>query len=66
MTHCEDDSIALAERHDLRPRLHPRSLLGENELPSNEVTLRLGEKNRHLDREDVFSINVLVQAVEVF
>src|SRR5436305_12806747 len=38
----EDHRVALRERHDLRARLHARSLLGHDELAAGTVALRCG------------------------
>src|SRR5207244_1334684 len=65
MMHGEDDGIPLAKRHDLRARLHARPLLGDDELTSREILPRLREQDRHLQREDTLSVEVLVQAVVV-
>ena len=54
-----------AEGHHLGPRLHAWPLLGEHELAALEVAPGLGEENRRLEREDVLSVEVLVQAVVV-
>src|SRR6516164_4064827 len=44
----EDHRIAAPQWHDLGPRLHPGSLLGEDELTAREVLTRLRQQNRHL------------------
>ncbi len=61
----EDQGVPLPQRGDPGPRLHPGPLLGDHELPTGEVAARLGEQDRHLQREDVLAIEVLVQAVVV-
>src|SRR5205823_7852328 len=65
MMHGEDDGVSLAKRHDLRARLHARPLLGDDELTSREVLPRLREQDRHLQRKDTLSVEILVQAVVV-
>src|SRR4029077_3646923 len=37
MMHGEDHRVAAAQRHHLRPRLHPRPLLGQDELATGEI-----------------------------
>src|SRR5437667_3255368 len=61
----EDHAVAPPQRYDFRPRLHARPLLGENEFAAAEVDAGLLQQNRHLEREDVFAVHVLVQAVEI-
>src|ERR1700709_2861244 len=61
----EGNGIALAQRNDLGPALHPRTLLGQDELAAGEILPRLGEKDRHLDRECEVSVEILMKAVEV-
>jgi hypothetical protein len=61
----EDHALAAAERHDLGAGLHRGALLGEDELAAGEVLVGLGEQDRHLEREDVLAVEVLVQAVVV-
>src|SRR5580704_7418065 len=61
----EHDGVALLERHDLRPALHARPLLGQHELAAGEVLAGLRQQDRDLQRECEIAIQVLVQAVEV-
>ena len=61
----EDDGIALAQRHDRGARLHARALLGQHEFATAEVDPRLRQQHRHLQRKDMLSVQVLVQAVVV-
>ena len=61
----EDDAVAAAERDDLDARLHPRPLLGEDELAAGEVRAGLLQEYRDLEREDMFAVQVLMQTVEV-
>ena len=62
---CENDGVALAERHDHRPALHARTLLRHNELSSGEVRTGIGQQNGQLERENVLAVDVLVEAVVV-
>src|SRR6184192_1934653 len=41
MMHGEDHRIPLLQRHDLNAGLHPRTLLGQDELAAREVLPRL-------------------------
>ena len=61
----ECDCIALAERNDLGPRLHPRTLLGQHELAAREIALRPREQDGGLDREYVLPVEILMEAVVV-
>jgi hypothetical protein len=65
MMHCESHSVALAERDHLGPRLHTRPLLGQHEFASGEIFLGLREQDRHLYWKNVFTVEILMQAVEV-
>jgi hypothetical protein len=65
IAHREDHAVAPSKRHHFGARLHPRPLLGQPELAAREVLLRLRQQNRHLERKDMFAIEVLVQRVEV-
>lgn len=65
MAHGEDDGIALLKRDDFGPRLHARALFGQDELAAREVVARLRQQDRHLDRERVLAVEILVQAVIV-
>ncbi len=65
VTNGEDHGVALAQRHHLRPRLHPRTLLGHDELSTGEVPARPRQENRDLQREDVLAVDILMQAVVV-
>lgn len=63
--HGKGHRISLAQWHNFRPGLHPRTLLGQNELAAREVPLRLGEKKGYLGRKDMLAVKVLMQAVVV-
>ena len=65
LIHGESDSVALEQRRDMGPRLHPRTLFGEGELPAFEVLSRLREQDRDLDREYFGPVKVLVQPVVI-
>ena len=62
---CENNGVALTERHDHRPALHARTLLRHDELSSSEVRAGVGKQNGQLEREDMLAVDVLVQAVVV-
>ena len=63
--HGEHDRIAAHERHHLGARLHARALFGDDELAAREILAGLRQENGHLQREDVFSVEVLMQAIVV-
>jgi hypothetical protein len=63
--HGERHRVALAERNYFWPRLHTWPLLGEHEFAACEIPLRFRQQDCHLYREDVLSVEVLMQAVEV-
>lgn len=63
--HCERHRVSLAKWNHLWPRLHPRPLLREHELAAGEIFLWLREHDRNLDRENVFAIEILVEATEI-
>ena len=62
---CEDHSIALTQWHDHGPRLHARPLFGQYEFTASEITLRFRQQNCELKRENVFAIEILMQAVVI-
>ena len=61
----EDHGVALAERHDLGARLHPRPGFDKHELAAGEIPAGSAEQDRGLHRENQVAIEVLVQAVVV-
>ena len=63
--HGENDTVALIERYHLDPRLHPRSLFGQHKFTALEIFGRLGEEDRDLQRENVLTVQVLVQTIVV-
>jgi hypothetical protein len=65
LPHGEDDAVALAQAHNLHPRLHPGPLLGQHEFAAVKVASRLGKEDRDLERKKVLAIDVLVQAIVV-
>src|SRR6185437_14555753 len=65
LAHGEHDHIALLERNDVWPRLHPRALLGHHELPTLEVRSARGQQDRGLERKHMLAVEILVQAVVV-
>ena len=65
MVNGEDHSVALPERDHLGPRLHAGSLLGQHELAAGEVSSRLRQQDRDLQRKDVLAVEILMQAVVV-
>jgi hypothetical protein len=65
MMDCEGHRVALTKRNHLGARLHTRPLLGEHEFAPGKISLRLREQDRHLYGKDVFTVEILMQAVEV-
>ena len=65
MVNGEDHSVALPQRHDLGARLHAGTLLGQHELAAGEVSSRLRQQDRDLQRKDMLAVEILVQAVVV-
>ena len=64
MMDCEGHRVALTKRNHLGARLHTRPLLGEHEFAPGKISLRLREQDRHLYGKDVFTVEILMQAVE--
>src|ERR1700677_4364499 len=60
VAHRKNHSIALLERHDLRPRLHPWRLLGHHELAPSEIHSGPRQQYRHLQRKHLLPVEVLV------
>src|SRR5882757_5413552 len=65
MMHSKGNRIALTKRNHLRPRLHTRTLLRQHKLASTKILSRLREQNRHLYRENMFAIKILMQTVVI-
>jgi len=61
----EHGRIALMQWHDGRPRLHAGTLFRQDELAAVEVLTGLRQKYSDLQREDVLTVEVLMQAVVV-
>jgi hypothetical protein len=65
MAHGEGCGIALAERHHDRPRLHPGTLLGQNQLASIKRNAWSRKQDHHLQRKHHGAVQILMQAVAV-
>src|SRR6266568_15707 len=65
MMHREDHPGSPAERDDLGARLHARPLLREHEFATREVVSWYREQEGGLQREDMLSIQILMQAVVI-
>src|SRR5262244_1186394 len=61
----EDHAVPLAERHHLSARLLARSLLREHEFTAREVVSWHRQEEGDLQREDVLTIEILMQAVVI-
>lgn len=57
--------IALSKRNDHRSRLHAWALFGQHEFAALKILSRFVEKDRQLERENVFAIEILVKAIVV-
>src|SRR5438309_11254456 len=58
----ENDAIAALQVHYFRPRLHAGTLFGQNKLSSGEIQSWPGEQKSRLERKDLLTIDILVQA----
>src|SRR5262245_16561813 len=65
MMNGEHNAVALTKRHNHRPRLHAWTLLGQHAFSASEILIRLRQKNRELQRENVFAVKILMQAVVI-
>ena len=63
--HSKSHRIALRQRNHFGPRLHARPLFGQHEFTAAEIAARLRQQDRDLQREYVFAIEILMQAVVV-
>src|SRR5262249_35991675 len=63
MADGEDHDVTLGERHHLALGLRPRPLLDQEKLAARELASRCAQQYRHLQREDAFAIEILMQAV---
>ena len=63
--HGKGHGIALAKRRHFSPRLHARSLFGQHEFATGEIFVRLRQQDHHLQREDVLTVQILVQAIVI-
>ena len=60
MADGKSNSISLLQAHHFGAGLHPRTLLGQDELASGEILARHGKKESYLYRKDIFTVKVLV------
>jgi hypothetical protein len=65
IVHRKSHCISLAERYHLDARLHARPLLGQHKFPSREIPLGLREQNGNLYGKHVFTIEILVETIEI-
>jgi hypothetical protein len=65
MVDRENHTLALAERDDLDPRLHARTLLSQDKFASGEIDAGPREQKRDLERKDVLAVEVLMKAVVI-
>jgi hypothetical protein len=62
---CDHGRIALTQRQHHRSRLHSRPLLGHHELAAGEIATGLGQQDGNLQREDVLTIEILMETVVI-
>jgi hypothetical protein len=65
MMNGKGHSVSAPQGHDFRSGLHPRTLLGQHELPTGKFFSRLGQQDCHLYGKYVLAIQILMQAVIV-
>ena len=65
MVNRECHSVSFTKGNDFDLRLHARLLFRQYKFVTRELTSRLREQNRDLNRENILSIKVVVEAVEV-
>src|SRR5258706_14221263 len=61
----EYDAASLVQRHDDGPRLPAGPLFREHEFPAREILCRLREQEGDLQRDYMFSVQILMQAVVI-
>ena len=61
----EHHAITLAKRHNDRSRLHTGPLLRHHEFATGKVFVGFRQQNGELEREHMFAVEVLVQAVVI-
>jgi hypothetical protein len=59
------NGVSLTKANNLRPGLHPGTLLRKNKLAAREIPLGLRQKDSNLYRESVFAVKILMEAVVV-
>jgi hypothetical protein len=65
LMNSEHDRVTPLQRHDFDARLHARTLLRQDKLTALELASGLRQQNSDLQRENVFAIEILMQAVVV-
>jgi hypothetical protein len=65
MMYRKRDCIPLAKRDNLRPRLHSRPLLRQDELAAREIHFRFRQQYGDLNWKHMFAVQILMQAVVV-
>jgi hypothetical protein len=60
LVHGESHGVSLTQWDDFRPGLHPWTLFGQDELAAREISLRLGQKKGHLNRKNMFPVQILM------
>src|SRR5579859_280021 len=65
VVHGKHHAASLNELDDSRTRLHARALFGEHKLATGEIALRLRQQAGDLQREHMFAVEILMQAVVI-
>ena len=65
VVHREHCRVPAPKRHDFDPRLHAGPLFGQHELAAGEVVSWLRQQDHHLERKNVFAVEVLMQAIVI-
>ena len=65
MMNGKDDSISLVGRQHFDTRLATRPLLGKHKFAAFEVPASLAQEESDLKRKDNFTVQILVQTVEI-
>src|ERR1700751_2686296 len=61
----EGYSVSLPKRNDLRPRLHTRTLFCQHKFSTGKIFCRVGKQDRHLYRENVLAVNILMETIVI-
>jgi len=65
MMNGENDAVTLLKRHNDRSRLPTRPLFGHHKFAALEILPRFRQQNRELEREHMFAVQILMEAVVI-